>query len=759
LSCYMIREIRFLPWIAKIAAFVSGGLLLLATGLAYESPETEKSVLVLYGERGDLPAIEAIEENIHELFHASVSPRIDLYSEYLDFTRFATEQHERSLVRYLQERYAGRRIDMVIPVVGSALSFALAHRAELFPGAPMVFCAIDQRELDELRLPPDVTGIAAHFDFERTIGLIIQLQPNVPEIICVSGAGGFDRRWAEETRKIIERRYSRIHVRWIAGKSLAETVKEVSRLPRASAVFFISMLRDGDGHSTSSVDVVRDLANVSQAPVYGASSQFLDAGVIGGAMFDFGANGRNTAEIALKALRGEWVPYGAPETESHNPLEINFRAFRKAGLPEWRLPKEAKVLFRPPGLWETHRRFILLVAGAVLFQAALIAILVAERLWRRRAEASLRQSEQRLSLMLEASPNGIALANEQGRIMLVNTRAEELFGYSRGEFIGQNLEILVPARFRSANPANHLQSPDEQAGRRFEARREIFAQRKDGSEFPAEIGISPIRSKEGILVLAVVTDISARRHAEAEARRYHEELAHLSRVEILGEMAGSLAHELNQPLTAIMNNASAGRRFIAKGLADMPKLDGLLQSIVADVRRAGEIIRGIRSMVRKSAGARGPVDLNTVIADVMTMVHADAVARNCVVVTELQPKLPLVNADRVQLQQVLMNIIVNAFDAMCHLSVPERRAIVRTESESGGGVRASVRDFGPGLPTENPQRIFDRFFSTKRDGLGVGLAIARSIVSSHGGELVAENAEGGGAFVYFSLPGFGESAG
>jgi two-component system, LuxR family, sensor kinase FixL len=389
----------------------------------------------------------------------------------------------------------------------------------------------------------------------------------------------------------------------------------------------------------------------------------------------------------------------------------------------------------------------------------LIAVLVAERLWRRRAEASLRQSEQRLSLTLEASPNGIALANEQGRIVLVNTRAEELFGYSRGEFIGQSLEILVPARFRSANPANHLQSPDEQVGRRFEARREIFAQRKDGSEFPVEIGISPIRSKEGILVLAVVTDISARRHAEAEARRYHEELAHLSRVEILGEMAGSLAHELNQPLTAIMNNASAGRRFIAKGLADMPKLDGLLHSIVADVRRAGEIIRGIRSMVRKSAGARGPVDLNTVVADVVTMVHADAVGRNCMVVTELQPKLPLVNADRVQLQQVLMNIIVNAFDAMCHIPVPERRAIIRTESESGGGVRASVRDFGPGLPTENPQRIFDRFFSTKRDGLGMGLAIARSIVSSHGGELVAENAEGGGAFVYFSLPGFGEGAG
>jgi PAS domain S-box-containing protein len=754
----MIRVIRFLPRIARFAAVVSAGSLLVATGLAYESREAEKSVLVLYGERGDLPAIQVIEENIREVFHASVSPHVELYSEYLDFTRFAPEQHEGNLLRYLQERYAGRRIDLVIPVIGSALAFALAHRAELFPGVPLVFCAIDQRELENMRLPPDVTGIAAHFDFERTIGLILNLQPNVPEIVCVSGAGRFDLRWASVTSEILERGYSHVHVRWIAGKSLAETVEEVSRVPTASAVLFLSMLRDGEGHSTSSVDVVRDLAHVSKAPIYGASSQFLEAGVVGGAMFDFGANGRSTAEIALKALRGDWVPYGSPETESHNPLEINFQALQKAGLPEWRLSKDAHVLFGPPGLWETHRKFILMVAGAVIFQAALIAVLIAERIWRRRAEASLRQGEERMSLMLEASPNGIVLANEQGRIILVNARAEELFGYSRGEVIGQKVEILVPARFRAERPDDWTQSPVEQIGRRLGSG-ELFAQRKDGSEFPVEIKISPIRSKEGILVLAVVTDISARKRAEAEARRYHEELAHLSRVEILGEMAGSLAHELNQPLTAIMNNASAGRRFIAKALADMPKLDGLLQSIVADVRRAGEIIRGIRSMVRKSGGARGPVDLNTVVADVVTMVHSDAVGRNCAVVTKVQPKLPLVNGDRVQLQQVLLNIIVNAFDAMRHIPVPERRAIIRTESASGGRVRVSVRDFGPGLPAENPQRIFDRFFSTKRDGLGMGLAIARSIVSSHGGELIAENAEGGGAFVYFSLPGVAEGAG
>jgi ABC-type uncharacterized transport system substrate-binding protein len=343
----MITKTRLLWWIAVCAAVISGGLASAVGAFAYESPPAQKSILVLYGERGDLPAIQAIEENIREVFHASNTPQIDLYSEYLDFTRFPPEQFEGSLVRYLQERYKGRRIDLVIPVTGPALAFALVHRGELFPGAPLVFCAVDERELQVARLPPDVTGIASHFDFERTIGLILQLQPDVPEIVCVGGAGGFDRRWADETRKILEERYSRVPVRWISGKSLAETVEQIGQVPSASAVLFVSMLRDGEGRSTSSVDVVRDLVRVSKAPVYGASSQFLDAGVVGGAMFDFGANGRSTASLALKALRGHWVQYGGPETESHNPQVVNWLALRKAGLPEWRVPKEAQVQFRP----------------------------------------------------------------------------------------------------------------------------------------------------------------------------------------------------------------------------------------------------------------------------------------------------------------------------------------------------------------------------------------------------------------------------
>jgi two-component system sensor kinase FixL len=364
-----------------------------------------------------------------------------------------------------------------------------------------------------------------------------------------------------------------------------------------------------------------------------------------------------------------------------------------------------------------------------------------------------KQAQARFELLVEASPNGIVLFKTHGQIVLVNAFAEKLFGYERQELIGQGVELLVPDRFRgdsAARPAGFFHAAN--GAQAMDTGLESVARRKDATEFPVEIVSSLIENPEGTLVLSVIVDISSRKQAEAQTRQHREELAHLSRVTIMGEIAGSLAHELNQPLTGIVNNASAGRRFIAKGRADLPKLDSLFEAVVADGRRAGEIIRGIRSMVRKGEEVRTPVNLNDVIANVLGFVHSDALGHHCALITETDPKLPLVEADQVQLQQVLLNLVVNAIEAIRERPAAERRMIIKSERESDGRVRLSVRDFGIGLPAQEPKQIFDRFYSTKREGMGLGLAIARSIITLHGGELAATNAQGGGACVYFSLP-------
>jgi PAS domain S-box-containing protein len=245
--------------------------------------------------------------------------------------------------------------------------------------------------------------------------------------------------------------------------------------------------------------------------------------------------------------------------------------------------------------------------------------------------------------------------------------------------------------------------------------------------------------------IGVTIDVSAQKQAELQMQIQRDEMAHRNRVALMGEMTASFAHELNQPLTAIANSASAARRFVERGNVKPELLQELLQDMVADSQRAGEVIRGIRSLVRKDTSVRKPLNLNVVIADTMRLVSTDVLSRESVVTTELDPQLPQVDGTLVQVQQVLLNLIINALDAIEDLPPAERRIIVSSRATEDGVAEIVVRDFGIGLPKDRPDKIFEHFFSTKRQGMGMGLAIVRSIVEAHDGTIMAENAPDRGA--------------
>jgi len=361
-----------------------------------------------------------------------------------------------------------------------------------------------------------------------------------------------------------------------------------------------------------------------------------------------------------------------------------------------------------------------------------------------------KRAEEKFRMAVEASPSGILLVNHTGQIVLVNSQIEELFGYGREELIGHSVEKLVPERFAGEHPEHRAKFFAAPAARG--AGRELFARRKDGSEFPVEIGLNPIQSPEGMLILAVVVDISARKLAQAEALRHREEVSHLSRVAALGELAASIAHELNQPLAGIVSNAAAGQRFIDRGNVDLRELRELLGDIVADGRRAGEVIRGVRGMVKKDSRVRQRVNLNDLVMNVVRMMKSDAALRSCELKTLLEPDLPSIEADPIQLQQVLLNLLTNAFDAMRETSLNRRQVVIVTERNGHDIIGASVRDYGAGIPAEVLDQLFDHFFTTKAEGMGMGLAIVRSIIESHAGTIAAENVEGGGARFHFTLP-------
>jgi two-component system sensor kinase FixL len=367
--------------------------------------------------------------------------------------------------------------------------------------------------------------------------------------------------------------------------------------------------------------------------------------------------------------------------------------------------------------------------------------------------SELQIGEERFRRVVEAAPNAMIMVNQEGQITLANQQAEKTFGYPREELLGRPIEMLVPERLRSGyRDFRHDYLCDPQA-RPMGAGRELFGRRKDGSEVPVEIGLSPIHTSKGLLVLASIVDITERKLAELEAARQRHDLAHLARVTALGELSSSLAHELTHPLTAILSNAQAAQRFLADDDVDLDEVREILNDIVTQDQRAGEVIHGLRLMLRKGELQEhcDDVDLNEVILDVVNLMRSDLINRNVTLDTDLAQKLPAITGDRVQLQQVLLNLALNGCEAMADHNSSERRLLIASQSENGS-VRVSVADRGSGIPEEKMQQVFERFFTTKKEGMGLGLSVCRTIIDAHRGKIWATNDAGCGATFHFSLP-------
>lgn len=362
-----------------------------------------------------------------------------------------------------------------------------------------------------------------------------------------------------------------------------------------------------------------------------------------------------------------------------------------------------------------------------------------------------RQADERFRQVVEGAPTAMLMVDGNGRIALANTQAENVFGYSRAELLGQCIDMLVPESSRAGHVGDRDDYAMEPQARPMGAGREVFGRCKDGSEVPLEIGLTPIRISDAPLVLVTIIDIGERLRSEQEAALQRDELAHLSRVALLGEISGSLAHELNQPLTAILSNAQAALRFLERDPPDLGEVRDSLVHIVDSDKGASEVIRRLREMLRKEKAAHEPLEINEVVCDVLRLLDSDFLNRNVAVALDLEADLPHVIGDRVQLQQVLLNLVINACDAMSDLGAG-RTLSVRTQAVPGPAVEVSVSDIGRGIPPADLQRIFMPFVTSKVEGVGLGLAICGTIIRAHRGKLWATNNPSRGATLHFELP-------
>jgi PAS domain S-box-containing protein len=298
----------------------------------------------------------------------------------------------------------------------------------------------------------------------------------------------------------------------------------------------------------------------------------------------------------------------------------------------------------------------------------------------------------------------------------------------------------------------------ETYGNAFNAREPFtmeYRLRRNDGEYRWVLAAGTPRSDEDGVFLGYIgscIDITARKRAELDHQLQHLELARVGRVALMGELAASLAHEVNNPLGAMVTNANAGRRLLAAGKVEPQELNELLADIVAAGHHASEVIQSIRNMVRRSETTRSLIPINDMIGDLLRIVRADAMNRKVTMATEIAADAGPVLADRVQLLQVLLNLTLNAFEAMAVIRPDTRRLVIRASPGGNGEILLSLRDSGPGFPAGIVEQLFEPFFSTKADGTGMGLAIARSIIEAHGGTLSGENCDDGGACFTVRLP-------
>ncbi len=413
-----------------------------------------------------------------------------------------------------------------------------------------------------------------------------------------------------------------------------------------------------------------------------------------------------------------------------------------------------------------QRKAWLIVATVVIVSvlaASALALARLEATRRRKAIAEnvalhgdLLARDKKIRRLVDANIVGIIIWDLEGNILEANDEFLHMVGYGREDLASGRLNRadLTPAEWRDRDARTVAELKRMGTVQPFE--KEYF--RKDGSRVPVLMGGAMFEQSRNQGV-SFVLDLTERKRAEAEARdserRYREtlmELAHANRVTAMGQLTASIAHEVNQPIAATVTNAQAALRWLGAQPPHLGEVRDSLGRIVEDGKRAGNVIGGIRALINKVPPRKDRFDLNEAVLEMVALTRSEVLKHGILLQTELAPGLPGVDADRTQLQQVILNLILNAIEAMGGIDEGTRELRINTEREAAGGVLVTVRDSGPGLDPADLERVFKAFYTTKPKGMGMGLAICRSMVEAHGGRMWASANEPGGAVFQFTLP-------
>jgi signal transduction histidine kinase len=615
----------------RITIFLLMLTLFLAPAYAAAASLPQKRVLLLYSEDKAHPAHELTDQGIRATFQSNKLFKVQLYAEYLDLSRFGGSGYAHAMADFLNRKYSGIKIDVIITAYPAATEFLMnGGGGKVFPGVPIVACEIIRETAENLGRSPWrrlITGVVIGDNAASVLETALRIRPGTKGVAMVAGTAPNDAY--NEFHHALKSYAGRIDLIDLTKLPMQETLARVASLPPDTIVLYSSIFRDGANQSFVPREALSLISVAANQPVFGLYDTYMGYGIVGGNLMSFEQQGREAATLALRVMGGESpasIPFGG---EQAHITAFDWRELKRWNIPETVLPAGAEIRYRVPSLWEEHRGMIL---GGVSF-------------------------------------------------------------------------VII----------------------------------------------------ETLLIIGLLVNLHKRRQAEIEARQRRDELAHVTRVATMGELTSSLAHELNQPLAAIRNYANAAQRFLSQDDPDLTQVREALEGIARDDRRAAEVISRVRGLMKKEEPHYRPLDMNNLIQEILSFVRSDSVLEGVSIETEFALALPAVLGDRVQLQQVLLNLMLNAVDATNKAKSNLRKLVIKTEKEEDRGGKVSVRDFGSGIDEAHRDKLFEPFYTTKPGGMGMGLAISQRVIHAHGGEIRAENNPDGGATFWFTLPAMSET--
>jgi PAS domain S-box-containing protein len=435
---------------------------------------------------------------------------------------------------------------------------------------------------------------------------------------------------------------------------------------------------------------------------------------------------------------------------------FDWRQLKRWSIPENRLPPGSIVKFKELTTWDRYKSQIIGALIVILFQTLIIFYLLYQRRIRLRAQEQVLQAELKYRTVADHTFDWEYWQNPDGSLQYVSPSCERICGYTAQDFMKNPslLQDIIVIEDKKAWAEHKCSNQKEMKSAEIQFR----IQRPDGEIRWIEHACQPVFDGQGNNkgVRASNRDVTKREFYKSESRQLQSELAHLDRIVTISALTSALAHEINQPLAAMRSYAQAALRFMDK---DQPEYDSVrkaLQGIVADNKRAAAVVNRLRDLVKKEKAHREMLDINSIINDVIGLINSEIVLRNASITLDLHPIVPVVHGDSIQIQQVLLNLLTNALDALDNQPFEARTIMISTRLENSNNAIVSISDSGGGIPPDKIEAIFAPFQTTKPKGIGLGLAISKSIIEAHGGKIWADNNPDGGAMFSLILPTSGQ---